>query len=212
MLLDQEYTSSMCEIKTMENELIATGILSEITKDQIEIVAKVGNMPIAEFGTQVKVNIYNSKLGFKVLTGQVYTSSYHFIRLMELDFLVDYERRHFFRVDISMRTNIKLAENEETDKDIQPIPVEVTNISLSGVGFITAEKLEKDKIYSIVFKMMRKTCDLQFTIAREFCLRDGSFQYGCQFEQMSTMDGDILCAFIFERQREQISRQRLELE
>ena len=42
--IPQEYKSSICEIKTLENELIAAGIIREITDEYIEITAKSGTM------------------------------------------------------------------------------------------------------------------------------------------------------------------------
>lgn len=106
MVIPAEYISSICEVKTIDNVLIATGMVDEITDEYIEVAVKSGKMSTIRFGEEVKINLFNSKHGFRVLAGKVYTSSLQFIRIVEVISILDYERRHFFRVDIDMKSNI----------------------------------------------------------------------------------------------------------
>lgn len=204
MTLTKDYISSICEIKTISNDIIATGTLTDITEEYIEITAKVGKMPIVEYRTTVKVNIFNTRLGFRVLAGEVYTSGLRFIRLMNIISLVDFERRHFFRVDTNIRTRLfAMGESE----DAPGLEIRIENVSLCGVGLISPERLDPERLYHLRLRLVKKTCAMTLRIIRE---EEGGedFRYGCQIADIKQADEDLLCAFIFERQQKQIGRQR----
>mgnify|MGYP000892613451 CR=1 FL=1 len=101
-----EYIASVCEIKTLANELVATGTIQEITPEYIEVSDKTGFMSITPYGIPVKMNVFNSKNGFRVLAGKVYTSNPKFLRIVDVITLLDCERRHFFRVEVNMIAQI----------------------------------------------------------------------------------------------------------
>lgn len=116
MVIPAEYVSSICEVKTMDNVLVATGMIDEIAEDYMEISVKSGKMVGTSFGAEVKINIFNSKMGFRVLAGKVYTSSRDFIRVVEVISILDYERRHFFRVDMDLRAQICVRRDETVEE------------------------------------------------------------------------------------------------
>jgi hypothetical protein len=80
----------------MNNELISIGKILEIEKDSIKIGNKTGKMPIVKIGTPVKVNVHNSKNGFRTLMGKVYLSWEKFLTVTEMSILTDCENRNFF--------------------------------------------------------------------------------------------------------------------
>lgn len=212
IFLPQDYLSSVCEIKTLQNSLLATGTLHRITDEYIEIAAKVGSMGLAEYKTAVKINIYNSSLGFKVLVGEVYTSSQDYLRVINLDTLVEYERRNFFRVEVTMHTivqeDLPAAEEGEEAQEPEDYPAMINNVSLSGFLFTSQRRLDVNKRYILKIKLMRRHCTFKFLIKHEYEIGDGRYQYGCAFLEGSPGATDNLCAFIFQKQRESINRNR----
>lgn len=204
MSITQAHLSSVCEIKTLENELIATGILENITDEYIEVVPKSGSLPLTEFGKQVKLNIYNSKAGFRALVGTVFTSSLKFIRIVDVETLTEHERRNFFRVDTSIRA--QLAWGPEEDR--RETEVRIHNISLNGALFTSPEELGVGLGMQLKLRLLHRTCCFDGMIQRCIPMPDGTYRYGCLLQEGSRSDQDTLCAFIFMRQRQQISRQR----
>ena len=70
--ISYEYEYSICEIKTKENVLLAVGMIKEIGEDYIKISEKNNNsLQLVRCGTEVKINIINSKHGFRALSGEV---------------------------------------------------------------------------------------------------------------------------------------------
>lgn len=132
MVIPTEYVSSICEIKTMDNNLIATGIIDEITGEYIEIGIKSGKISATHFATEVKINVFNSRLGFRVLVGNVYTSSMDFIRVIDVNNILDYERRHFFRVDLDLKANVCVRKKREGEEDGSHAPATLELISQAG--------------------------------------------------------------------------------
>lgn len=113
MVIPSEYVSSICEIKTMDNNLVATGMVSVISDEYMEISIKSCIRSIIRYGSEVKINIFNSKYGFRVLVGNVYTSSSEFVRLIDITSILDYERRHFFRVDLDMKADVCIHKHQK---------------------------------------------------------------------------------------------------
>ena len=69
------YEGSVCEIKTTENTFITTGRISSVSEDKIKLHIKSKAFRSVPFGFRVKINIVNSKLGFRVIEGKVYTET-----------------------------------------------------------------------------------------------------------------------------------------
>lgn len=138
MVIPSEYVSSICEIKTMNNNLVATGMVTEITEEYIEISIKSGVMTKIRYGSEVKINVFNSRLGFRVLVGSVYTSSRDFVTIMDIASILDYERRHFFRVDIDLKAEICILKQPEEPRkklpglDDEPQPSDTVNARYLG--------------------------------------------------------------------------------
>ena len=62
--MPKDYEGSVCEIKTMENELIAIGKIKEISQKYIKINNEKKELQIVDYGTSIKVNVFNGKNGF----------------------------------------------------------------------------------------------------------------------------------------------------
>lgn len=201
-----EYLNSICEIKTMQNDLIATGTIREITEEYLEIADKFNMMQIVRYGTSVKVTVFNSKAGFRVLAGTVYTSSTEFVRLCEVVSLLEYERRYFFRVDTNISAYMMIAghgSDGEADGTYYDENVMVKNMSLGGALFTSKCEFKPGDAVTLKIKLKSHECSFQCIVRRieETELRQRL--YGCEFLNVSNALADQLCSYIFQRQREQ---------
>lgn len=222
--LPTEYIASVCEIKTLSNELVATGTIRKITEEYIEVSDKTGLMPIAPYGTEVKINVFNSKSGFRVLAGKVYTSSLKSIRIMEVVGLLDFERRHFFRVDVNMPAQVvlkkkmqdteteKTEENSDGQKGKETLVVHVTirNLSLGGALFSSSENYETGDVISLRLKFDRNVIQFKGIVKRTGNTIHNQMLYGCEFTDVPRAAANALCAYIFQCQRQQIHKKRME--
>jgi c-di-GMP-binding flagellar brake protein YcgR len=165
-----------------------------------------GKMPLAEYNTNIKINVYNSKQGFRVLVGKVYLSTSKFIRIFDLLSIQDFERRGFFRVDVKMRAKLSIEANEQPEgkHDIGKIVVFVKNISLSGISFSSEHIFQIDDIFPIELKLPGGAVKLSCKVCRIAMGAYPSASYGCKFIDNTDWQEDILCKYIFEIQREQL--------
>lgn len=112
-VINQKYLSSVCEVKTLGNILVATGMIRELSEDAIQLDVRAGKPGNFPKGLRVKLSIFNSKLGFLVVRGVISESSKEHIRIVELCPILSGERRNFFRVEISMFGNIMVLARED---------------------------------------------------------------------------------------------------
>ena len=109
----KKYVSSMCEVKTIDNELLMVGIFNGVNEDNhIEIVSPSVRVPFLGYGTPLKVQIYNYKLGLCIIQAKVYISGDHFIKLSDMEYVAPGERRGFFRVPVSIVRSIEVVEEK----------------------------------------------------------------------------------------------------
>ncbi|MEA5010175.1 MAG: PilZ domain-containing protein [Angelakisella sp.] len=206
--IPQEYKSSICEIKTLENELIAAGIIREITDEYIEITAKSGTMDIVRYGTPLKINVFNHKQGIRVLRGNAYISSVDFIRVVDVVTVLDHERRNFFRVSTNMSAfaQIWLEDADSDPNSIESLNVKVKNLSLGGALIITDRELKSNQQMYLIINLDKQTCRFRCSVKRIENNSKHGFMYGCKFYEAPDSETSALCAYIFKKQREQINR------
>ncbi|MDR0919128.1 MAG: PilZ domain-containing protein [Oscillospiraceae bacterium] len=128
--LTPDYLMSVSEIKTMENELLSTGKIEEITSDYIKIAKKNTELRTMRTGARVKVNVFNTKKGFRVILGTVFTSTPDFMKIVDIVELAGHDRRQFFRVNMELTAFVY----EKGDLDTaRKLPVNIRDMSLSGL-------------------------------------------------------------------------------
>jgi hypothetical protein len=128
--LTPDYLMSVSEIKTMENELLSTGKIDEITSDYIKIAKKNTELRTMRTGARVKVNVFNTKKGFRVILGTVFTSTPDFMKIVDIVELAGHDRRQFFRVNMELTAFVY----EKGDLDTaRKMPVNIKDMSLSGL-------------------------------------------------------------------------------
>lgn len=203
-----EYISSVCEVKTLENDLVCTGTINDVTDDYIEITDRTGKMPGVMYGLEVKVNIYNSKQGFRVVVGTVYTSSDQFIRLVDISNILDYERRHFFRVETKMFGYMKPAVRPMSEDEPEEERVTVRDISLGGALIETENELHIGDRFKLRLNLAHNSVVFSCAVRRIKDSPESKHLYGCAFDGYSDFQSNILCAYIFQRQKEHIHKHR----
>lgn len=210
MTLPSNYVDSLCEIKNMSNRLIARGNIVAIDDESIKIVDKDGHMDVVSYNIEVKISVFNRKYGFRVLVGKVLTSTPKEIKLTNLISLVESERRNFFRVDICQQTNMYIADTFIEAKVTEPEIVILNDISLSGLRIETKKDLPMNTTVWIEMQIKNKVYFWQCRIMRIVCYNElGVYHYGCQFimdDDGNSSSNDVLCSYIFQKQREQLNR------
>ncbi len=200
--IQKEYIESVCEIKSMDNDLIAIGRIKEIEGDTLKITNSKKELRIVDYGTPIKVNVFNAKLGFRVLVGTVYTSTRKEMTVDSIYNLVEKERRNFFRVDMHLDAK---AIFKKSPMDMYPTEtdIKILDMSLSGIRFKSDYNFDGIKIFSIELKLNKmKVSTFQCQILRVIDVKDETYQYGCEFVYSKSEDADLLCSFLFKKQRE----------
>ena len=207
----KEYINSICELKSMGNSPILLGVLSDITDDGVKISRKEDRLPLIHCNSTVKVNVYNSDLGFRVIIGKVYLSTAEFIRLTDVQNASDYEKRGFYRVKINMETEARLVTQKPKggEQQSKPFRVQVLDLSLSGLFFVSGRSMQIGDRVAVTLSLYGQSVPMLCTIHRtrpvEMGTEDG---YGCSFEDNSGKKFDLLCKLLFQYQREQIHHMR----
>ena len=205
--ISDEYLQSPCEIKDLNNELLTTATINKFVNDDIQIANEYDILPILHCNMPVKINIYNSSLGFKVLIGKVFLSTSDMMQISDLQNLAEFERRDFFRLKVKIKSQGHTIEPEDSnsyEEEIQFFEITVTDISLGGIFILTRERLEIGQQFAICLKLYEIDIVFRCRVQRIQNDDDTYNGYGCSFVDNSTRQFDLLCKFIFEKQREQI--------
>jgi hypothetical protein len=203
-----EYIGSLCEIKSLDNQfIISRGKITEAEGNILKVADKSGNIEPVSFNTQVKVNVFNSKTGFCVLIGNILTSTENEVKITDVISLVEHERRQFFRVDLKTHTNAYVANTLVEANVAEPMDIVITDLSISGVRIETRSELKIGSTIWIEFNIKNKNYLWQCSVIRivEYDRLD-VFHYGCQFIFEDSKENDILCSYLFQKQREQLSQ------
>lgn len=206
MPIKKAYEGSVCEIKSMDNELIAIGRIKEITTESIKITSDKKELNLVDYGTPIKINLFNARIGFRVLVGSVYTSTRMEMTVNSVYNLVDKERRNFFRVDMYIPARI-LYSKSPNDEFMTEEGIIILDMSLSGLKFKTDSVFEIDSTFTIELKLNpKKKSVFQCKIIREIETKDTHNCYGSEFVYSKSEDADMLCSYLFKKQREFLNK------
>lgn len=213
--LSDGYVGSSCVIKAKNNDLITMGVMHRIGKNFIDIGSSRNELPSIPYNLLVKIEIYNTQIGFKVLIGRVYLSSPKLARVIDLNEATNDERREYFRIstrDTGVIYNCMrgdyILDLEEESTDYNGLKVHLVDISLGGLMFRSREAFKVNDRFNIVIPAMGDsmlfTCEVRRSVDRP----DGEFGYGCEFMEMATKQEDLLYRYILKRQSDQLRRIR----
>lgn len=207
--LSEKYLFSPCEVKSLENFPLLVGYLSSIRDKSIQISGKTEKLPIIHCSTNVKINLFNSTYGFRVLAGQVYLSTPNFIRIVDVQSEAEFEKRNFFRVRLDIPAHARLRrDDQDVEQEAEPpFPIRVQDLSLSGMLFRSSRPLAINDRILASLKLGDTVVFLPCRVVRKTKPGwTGDESYGCEFLSSSGRQYDLLCKYLFDRQREQISK------
>lgn len=196
-----EYEGSLCEIKTTENTFITTARVSSVSPDKIKFQVKGKAFRSIRFGTRLKISIINSRIGFRVIEGKVFTYSFGTLTVTDIFNIVEQERRKSLRVDMNVTTKATF-ENNYTGKTAFT-DITIRNMSANGVKFTSRQHFDMGSniIFSLDLKG-RHFIDLSCTVIRRGSDVSGdSIGYIGKFNNALAREEEI-CSFLLQKQGE----------
>ncbi len=204
--LDTNFVGALCEVKTLENQLLLIGTVSKIDRNDqvvVDIVSKNGEpLQLLEYNLRVKV-VLRKNGKFLVLGATTFASTKDICRIVNVKIFQDSERRKFFRVTSSAYA--KAIDLEDTmNQVVQTHDIKLVDISISGIKFFCEHNFTTDETVSIsnlylapelpVFELSCKIID-SISV-------DGGFECRGNFVDLSEFTIDLLCKAIFKLERE----------
>lgn len=227
LALPQEYIGSLCEIKSMSNDLLAVGRVIKIDREALEISGEDGErMPLLQYRTPVKLFVHHTRQPIRIQVGVVYLSTENFARIEEVKPLQDFERRGAFRVNTNViaRLTALMDEAEQDSFDAAlaaaspeqaedmlarcELEVRVMDISLTGIRLHADQVLTQGARFYIEFSLLDTSMSFCIRVQRLIKMPSGDTQYGCIFFDYSERQMDILCRELFQLQRYEKNRRR----
>lgn len=207
--ITENYLQATCEVKTPDGRILGTGTLEKILDESIEIHRAQDILPTLHCDTLVNVHVIHKSLESKSLIGKVFLSTSDMMRIADVQNLSDFERRNFFRLKVNLQTQAYVTQQAAPSGEaVQLFPVKARDISLSGCFIESKRELKAgDKL---VIALALSSARLSFNCEIKRVLKsDGAYiGYGCSFLDLTKRQTDLLCKFIFEKQREQIKKAR----
>lgn len=209
--LSEGYIGSSCVVKAKNNDLLMMGTLHRIKTSFIDISSTRNELPVISYNLFVKVEVYNARLGFRVLIGRVYISNQELIRIIDLNEATNDERREYFRISTrcdGIIFNLTHQQPDGTIKEYQDFKVSLVDISLGGLMFRTDEIFKINDRLNIVIPAMGDSMLFACEVRRQMNRPEGGYGYGCEFMEMATRQEDLLYRYILRRQGDQLRRIR----
>lgn len=199
--LAKEYTGASCVIKTIKNDLLTMGVLQTIKGSYIDISNARNELPEMPYNMPVKIEIYNSQIGFKVILGKVYISSHKLARIIDICEATNDERREYFRINISGEGYIYINRDEDYE-------VELVDISLNGVLFKCLKEFQIGEMFSIRIPAVGQAEAFGFIIRRLTSFQQDYNGYGCEFTSLTSIQEDMLYKYMLKAQNDQLKKVR----
>lgn len=228
LALPEEYIGSLCEIKSLANDLLAVGRIIKTDHEALEITATEGErLFLLEYRLPIKIFVHNSKLGSTVLVGITYLSTENFMRAEEVRPLQNFERRGAFRVNLNVTGTLTplLSEKQQAELDLRiaeaspeeaeqiekelTTEVRIADVSLTGARVISRQPLRLGAKYYLEFIPLNVPMEFCIEIQRHIRETNGEHHYGCSFFDFTEKQLDVLCKDLFQLQRLEKNRRRM---
>jgi hypothetical protein len=220
--ISKRYQGSICEVKSLNNETLASGCISEISDQYIKISNSKDIINILRYNTRVKLCVHNVRLGMKVLVGSVYLSTAQFMLVADVSTLSDFEKRGFFRMRVSITGKIVLAGRENDPRDAWD--VDICDMSLGGLLLCSKHAFDVGDKFFIDFDLPGGPLHLLCCVRRVIQETGNDseekdegeagkknttyYKYGCQLMNCTDKEEDLLWKYILRLQREEILKQK----
>lgn len=210
--IDERYIGNTCELRSFANELIGIGVIREVGEDYITIGARDSELRLFNTFQKIKLNIFNSKVGFTVIICEVLASTRKMLRVVSPIKIVDHERRQGFRVSVDLHARIsvskeKLMRGESEDLQV----VWIKDMSICGLKIHSDKKYILGQVVWLNFDLddrTKLTVKAQFVRSTEVDGEDDMNEYGIKLLFEKEEDSDKLCSYLFKAQREQSQKIR----
>lgn len=211
-MISKEYDGSICEVKGLNNSLLATGTVRVVNDEALEVQDNNGRLPVLAMDSKVKLIIHNANKGAKILSGKVYLSSAKALRLQEVESYTEYEKRRFFRLTIDHSATLLLPLGmQDANGELMPpkLPIRVKDVSLCGFLFECDRPLGLGDEMKISMTLTHNELEtMKIAVRRVVEQRNGKIAYGCEVLDLSPRVESRLNAFVMEQQQRQIRRSR----
>ena len=210
--IDDRYIGNVCEIRSFSNELIGIGVIREVGEDFITIGARDSELRLFNTFQKIKLNIFNSKVGFTVIICEVLASTRKMLRVVSPIKIVDHERRQGFRVSVDLHARISVSKDKLMRGESEDLQVVwIKDMSICGLKIHSDRKYILGQVVWLTFELDERT---KLTVKAQF-VRDTDVEgdgdmreYGIKLLFDREEDSDKLCSYLFKAQREQSQKIR----
>lgn len=207
VILEKGYVGALCEVHTLKNVLLAAGRICRIKGESLEITGDSNDMPIITYNTPVKITVYHAGSKLKVLVGQVYLSNHELLSIVDVINFVDYERRRYFRLDVSVSA-YALVPVREGEEATERLPVHIQNLSLCGLLLEGEYPWKQGDGIKLELPFCGLGVLVDGIVRRIQEQESGRLAYGVEFIGLDDKTEQKICAFLFQKQREQLHKVR----
>jgi hypothetical protein len=195
------YEGSVCEIKTIDNTFLTTARVLLFTSDKIKLEVRSRALKSVAFGSRLKINIINSKLGFRAVEGSVFTYSFGELTLTDIYSLAESERRKSLRV--YMNTAARAVFDSEIPGKKSHAEIIVKDMSINGVKFTSRHHFDMGTDLTFTLDLgRRKYMDVYCTVIRRGSDNSGeSMSYIARLDNAAGREEEI-CSFLLQKQGE----------
>lgn len=209
----RDYNGCICEVKRVDNTLIASGTVMAIGDGMLEVQDSDGHLPLLTLDTKVKLTIHHTDNGTQVLAGRVYISAPTMMRVRDLERFASSESRRFFRttLDHSATLVIPAGMRDKNGNRLPPkLPVRVKDLSLCGLLFESYIEFNVgDEMYINMTMVRNQMESLHIVVQRDLKRDDPKLHaYGCEFKNLSPMTEQHVNAYVLQQQQLQIKKSR----
>ena len=208
MLMDinlQHYLDTICEVKTMDNELLLMGRVHNLIGpgNKVMDIASVDetDLPKGPFNLRVQISLRNGN-NFLMAVGYIFSSSNLLWRISRITVFQDEERRRFFRIPTNatcvLSTGAALLPGEEQGT------AQLIDISLVGIKFVSKSKLDlKESIILSDLVLLPKYPPFTFSYRIISCVENTAHRqwvdyiYRGELISDNSIASDLLCKAIF---------------
>ena len=134
------------------------GTLHRIKTSFIDISSTRNELPVISYNLFVKVEVYNARLGFRVLIGRVYISNQELIRIIDLNEATNDERREYFRISTrrdGIIFNLTHQQPDGTIKEYQNFKVSLVDISPVSYTHLIYGRLGGNRCYQVFIRRLQ---------------------------------------------------------
>ena len=197
--LPSVYVGAFAELSTLDNRLLTSGKITKVGTDFIEATNGFRSLVIRKEENEVKMSIKSGSQPAIFVKGTIYVPTDYDYRLTNLEVITEGDKRSFFRLGLNDDVDILALSTEESER------ARLLDISLGGACVRSRLKLKEHDIITITLPIGKDLLKINAEILR--VMNDEPYsKYGVAFTKLPAKDSDILCNYIFKRQKDDIAR------